>query len=56
MLDIFRMFADMWYRFLNVLDGIHLSVGGFSVTYLDIVLGFILISLVVTAFWRGVTR
>ena len=56
MLDVFRMFADIWYRYLNVLDGIQLHVGGFVVTFLDIVLGFIILSIIATAFWRGVTR
>ena len=56
LLDIFTMFADMWYRFLNVLDSIILHIGGFTVTYLDVVVGFILLGLIITAFWRGVTR
>ena len=53
MLDVFRMFANIWLSISNMLDALVLNIGGISVSYLDVLIGFICIGMCVTFFWKG---
>lgn len=53
MLDIVRMFGNMFRSFSNMLDNIILNIAGISVSYLDLLIGFICLAMIINFFWKG---
>lgn len=50
---IFQFMLDSIRRCFVVLDGMVFSVGGLEVTLLNIIISFLVLSLITFAFWRG---
>ena len=53
MADFFQFFAGMFENLLVVLDSIKLSMFGYEVTYLSIIVVGLMISMVAGVFWKG---
>lgn len=53
MLEIVRMFGNMFRSFSIMLDNIILNVAGISVSYLDLLIGFICLGMIINFFWKG---
>lgn len=53
MLDIFTMFADIWYSFCNMLDSLSINVAGTNISFLSILIGFLALNIIISFFWKG---
>lgn len=44
---------DLYVEIFNILDTVVFDVEGMNVSFLDLIFGFLVISFVITVFWKG---
>lgn len=53
MTEILRFFGNMWSIILGLLDLYTFDIGGTKFSLFEILLGFVLVSMAITIFWKG---
>lgn len=53
MTEAIDFFGDCFQQLRDLLHGIVLPVMGYNVSFWQLVIAFIVVSMVITAFWRG---
>lgn len=46
-------FAGAFNQLLSLLDSISFNIAGYDVSYLSLIVAFLLISMVISIFWKG---
>ena len=53
MLEIFNMFANIWYSLVSMLDNLTINISGTNISFMSVLLGFLALNIIISFFWKG---